>query len=114
MKGKMITNFLNESLTGKVRKLYLYSFHIGSLSLFRLNTIHKTSGLGSVFAQSKPKTIERAVLENNMDQYSFHNSLDSILDTMDKSKQAYFLNDRHIKNNHKMECQVIQRIENYH
>ena len=87
----------------------MYSIHLGSLSLFRLITIQNTSGLGSVFAQSKPKTIERTVLENNMDQSSFRNSMDSILHTMDKSKQVYFLNDKLVKNNHKMECKVIQK-----
>ena len=67
--------------------IYKQSF----LITFRLNTIAITSILGSIFAQSEPKTIERNVLQKNMDQSSFHNSLDAILTTMTKSRQAYFL-----------------------
>ena len=59
------------------------------LSYFRLNTRGKTSVEGSTFTQSKPNTVQRNIFQNNMDDSSFHNTLDSILNTIRKSEQAY-------------------------
>ena len=77
------------------------------LSYFRLNTRGKTSVEGSTFTQSKPNTVQRNIFQNNMDDSSFHNTLDSILSTIRKSEQAYSMEHDYVINEPEMDCRVM-------
>ena len=55
-----------------------------------MNTNSKDGSIGSLFAESKPNTIYKSVLEKSMDEKSFNDPYESMIRTVSNVDHAYF------------------------
>ena len=77
-------------------------------SLHTLNTDPKGYSTGSLFAESKPNTIYRHVLDNAMDDYSFNKPYESMKRTVENPKHAYHGHIFRVLSYQDLACQVIK------
>ena len=77
-------------------------------SLHTLNTDPKGYSTGSLFAESKPNTIYRHVLDNTMDDYSFNQPYESMKRTVENPKHAYHGHVFRVLSYQDMACQVTK------
>ena len=77
-------------------------------SLHTLNTDPKGYSTGSLFAESKPNTIYRHVLDDAMDDYSFNQPYESMKRTVENPKHAYHGHIFRVLSYQDMACQVIK------
>ena len=77
-------------------------------SLHTLNTDPKGYSTGSLFAESKPNTIYRHVLDDAMDDFSFNQPYESMKRTVENPKHAYHGHVFRVLSYQDMACQVIK------
>ena len=80
---------LSELIAHKVIKPF-YNWESFLQSLQTLNTDTKDFTTGSLFAESKPNTIYRAIFEKSMDESSFNSPYESMKRTVTNVNHAYF------------------------
>ena len=75
-------------------------------SNYILNTYPKDFSLGSLFADSKPNTIYRDVLDKSMDKMSFSYPEESMKRTVENVNHAHFGELYQVLANNEMACKV--------
>ena len=106
-------SLLSELITHKVIKPF-YDWESFVSSPYTLNTDPRDFSFGSLFAQSKPNTIYRAILDKSMDELSFNQPHESMKRTVTNVNHAKFGDLYSVQTNKEMRCKVLGCFQIYY